>query len=432
MTSAPGALVDDLLEFVDAGPSPYHVVAECARRLEAAGFRRLDERQRWSVTGGDRVYVVRDGGSLGAVRVGRAAPSEVGFRLVGAHTDSPTLRVRPRPDVRRHGYRLVGVEPYGGVLLHTWLDRDLTLAGRAVVRGSDGRPATRLVRLPGAPLRVPSLAIHLHRGVTGEGLKLDPQRHLPPLWGVAGEDDPGVTDAVAAELGVDPGDVLASELVTADTQRAVRGGAEDAFVFAPRLDNLASCHAGLTALAGAAGADATQVLVLNDHEEVGSRSAEGAAGPFLEDLLRRVVATTEGPGTQELAMSLAGSRLVSADTAHAVHPNWADRHDPDHRPMPGGGPVLKTNANQSYATDAGSAAWFGARCADIGVDVQHFVSRADLPCGSTIGPLTAARLGVPTVDVGAPVLSMHSCREQAAADDVGPMVAALRAHLESD
>ncbi len=425
------SLVDDLLGFVDAGPSPYHAVAECARRLEAAGFRRLDERRRWSLAAGDRVYVVRDGGSLAAVHVGRAAPSEAGFRAVGAHTDSPTLRVRPRADVRRHGYRLLSVEPYGGVLSHTWLDRDLTLAGRVVVRGRDARPVTHLVHLPGAPLRVPSLAIHLHREGTDQGLKLDPQRHLAPLWAVAGEDDPGLADVVAGELGVEPGDVLATELVTADTQPAARGGAGDAFVFAPRLDNLASCHAGLTALSGAQGADATQVLVLNDHEEVGSRSAEGAAGPFLEDLLRRVVAATEAPGPEELAMSLSGSQLVSADTAHAVHPNWADRHDPDHRPLPGGGPVLKTNASQSYATDAGSAAWFVARCADVGVAVQHFVSRADMPCGSTIGPLTAARLGVATVDVGAPVLSMHSCREQAAAADVAPMVAALRAHLES-
>jgi len=423
--------VNDLLAFVDAGPSPSHAVAEMVRRLDAAGFAPLAETNRWSLTAGDRRYVVRDGGSITAFRVGSAPPSAAGFRLVGAHTDSPTFKVRPRPDVRRHGYAQVGVEPYGGVLSHTWMDRDLTLAGRVSVQQADGSLTSRLLRLPGAPLRIPSLAIHLNREIREEGLRLDPQRHLVPLWSPDLGGRPRLLETVGAHLDVDEEQILGFDLVTADTQPAALGGVDEAYVLASRLDNLASCHAGLSALLDADDAPATQVLVANDHEEVGSSSAEGAAGPFLEDVLRRVVAVCEEGDPQAFAMASARSRLVSADTAHAVHPNYAERHEPEHRPRLGGGPVLKANANQAYATDAGSGAWFAARCADAGVELQHFVTRADLPCGSTIGPLTATRLGIPTVDVGSPLLSMHSIREQASAGDVPSMIAALRAHLQA-
>lgn len=423
--------VKDLLAFVDAGPSPFHAVAEMVRRLEPAGFRPLDETERWALAPGDACYVVRDGGSIAAFRVGTGAPSDCGFRLIGAHTDSPTLKVRPRPDLRRHSSVQVGVEPYGALLAHTWLDRDLTLAGRVSVRGADGSLSTRLVHLPGAPLRIPSLAIHLYREIREEGLKLDSQRHLVPMWSPDDSDGPRLLDSLAAHLDVDSDAILGLDLVTADTQAARLGGADDAYVLAPRLDNLASCHAGVTALAAATAVPATQVLVANDHEEVGSSSAEGAAGSFLTDVLQRVVAACEAPGAEAYAMARARSMLVSADMAHAVHPNYADRHEDGHRPRLGGGPVLKVNANQAYATDARSGAWFAARCADAGVGLQHFVTRADLPCGSTIGPLTATRAGIATVDVGNPLLSMHSIREQAAADDVEPMIDALHGHLEA-
>ncbi len=405
-------------------------MAELARRLELAGFRRLDERRRWSLSAGDCAYVVRDGGSIAGFRVGSQSPSDAGFRLVGAHTDSPAFKVRPRPDVTRAGYRLVGVEPYGGVLWHTWLDRDLTLAGRVAIRDRAGRIDLRLVHLAGAPLRIPSLAIHLDRQVSQEGLRLNPQQHLVPLWGPAADGEPGLVEVLADHMGVDRQAVLGHELVTADTQPAALGGAGDGYVFSPRLDNLASCHAGVAALTAAQLGDATQVLVCNDHEEVGSGSAEGARGPFLAELLRRIAASLGDVDPQAGAMAIARSMLVSSDMAHAVHPNYVDRHDPGHRPRLGHGPVLKVNANQAYATDAGSAGVFTACCADAGVALQHFVTRADLPCGSTIGPLTATRLGIPTVDVGNPLLSMHSCREQAAADDVEPMIAVLRASYE--
>lgn len=423
------SLAQDLCAFVDASPSPFHAVAEMARRLDETGFAVLDERERWELMPGGRHYVVRDGGSLTAFIVGTSAPSATGFRVVGAHTDSPTFRVRPVPDVRRSGYALVGAEPYGGVLTYTWFDRDLTLAGRiAVAQGNE--ITTRLVHLPGAPLRIPSLAIHLARELREEGFQPDLQRHLVPVWGLDGGQE--LLDALADVAGVSASDILGHDVVLADTQAAAVGGDNDAFVFAPRLDNLASCHAGLHALLRADAPSATAVLVANDHEEVGSGSAEGAQGSFLEDVLRRVTSAIEGDDGQTFAVSIARSRLVSSDMAHGVHPNYSERHESEHAPELGGGPVLKHNGNQSYATDAVGAAHFRAACAQAGTAVQHFSTRNDMPCGSTIGPLTAMRLGIATVDVGNPMLSMHSIREQAAVADIAPMVGALTAHLGTD
>ncbi len=417
----------DLRSFVDASPSPFHVVAEMVRRLATEDFTELDEREHWDLRPGGRHWVVRDGSSLVAFRVGTAPLSQAGARLVGAHTDSPTFSVRPRSDVRRAGYRLLGVEPYGGLLAHTWLDRELTVAGRvAVRRGADVE--LRLVRLPGAPLRLPSLAIHLDRSVR-DGLVLDPQRHLVPVLGSDVATEPGLLELLADAEGLDVADIVSHDLVLADTQPSAATGADETWVAAPRLDNNGSCHSGLLALLACEPGPMTALLVANDHEEVGSGSAEGARGSFLSDVVSRLVAATGDTDPQAVHQAVARSRLVSADMAHAVHPSFSERHEPSHTPVLGGGPVLKTNANQSYATDAGTGGWFAARCADAGVPMQHFVSRADLPCGSTIGPLTATRLGIATVDVGSPMLAMHSCRELASAQDVPLMVRALTACL---
>ncbi len=404
---------DDLRQFVDVSPTPFHAVAEMVRRLAGGGFSPLTEADRWVLAPGDQRYVVREG-SLVAFRVGTAPLADAGARLIGTHTDSPTFTVRPRHEVTRVGYRLVGVEPYGGLLAHTWMDRDLTLAGRVV----DADGTSRLVRLPGSPLRLPSLAIHLDRSVR-EGLTLDPQRHLVPVLGL--DSEPALLEQLDAR------DALGFDLVLTDTQPAGTTGSD--WVVAPRLDNLGSCHSATHALLAAPAAAHTQVFIANDHEEVGSGSAEGARGSFLEDTLRRLVAATGDHDPQAFHQAAARSRLVSADMAHAVHPNYSERHEPEHTPRLGGGPVIKHNANQAYATDAGTGAWFAARAASAGVPVQHFVTRADLPCGSTIGPLTATRLGIPTVDVGSPLLSMHSCRELVASEDVSLMVAAMTACL---
>lgn len=432
---------DDLLRFIDACPTPYHAVREASARLEAAGFTRLEESDHWSLSPGDRRLVVRNGGSLAAFEVGTVPPPSAGFRIVGAHTDSPNLRVKPRPDIRAEGYHQIAVEPYGGVLLHTWLDRDLSLAGRVTFRDAEGMQ-TRLVDLARPLLRVPSLAIHLYRELNQEGLKLNAQKHLVPVIGLDGDADlvSLLCRALSRKEPSSPKveDVLAWDLMAYDLQPAARSGADGEFIHAARLDNLASSHAGLHALIDSVGsgspAEATRVVVLYDHEEVGSRSAEGAGGTFLHDTLLRIVLALgdadtvpdrDGDPGQGLARAISRSWLVSADMAHAVHPNYSDRHEPGHRPKIGGGPVIKTNANRSYATDAESAGFFADLCRRAGVPWQDFVTRSDLGCGSTIGPISAARVGVRTVDVGSPMLSMHSCREMAGTADVESMIAVL-------
>ncbi len=441
--------VADLIRFIDRSPTPYHAVSTASARLEEAGFVRVEEGDAWSLSPGDRCYVVRAGGSLAAFEVGSRPPAEAGFRIVGAHTDSPNLRLKPIADVRAHGYQQLAVEPYGGVLLHTWLDRDLSLAGRVVLRDGAGI-RTELVDLERPLLRIPSLAIHLNRELNQEGLKLNAQQHLVPVVGLSERENLAalLREALAAGRGKAKrdkqhkvGEILAYDLMAYDTQPAARAGAAREFILASRLDNLASCHAGLQALlaSGETGrAAVTRAVVFYDHEEVGSRSQSGAAGTFLAEVLARVAAGFEAPGkktagaVQAIERAAARSWLVSADMAHAVHPNYADRHEPGHRPLLGRGPVLKRNVNQSYATDAESAALFTALCAKAGVTPQHFVARSDLGCGSTIGPISAARVGIRTVDVGNPMLSMHSCREMAGAADVAPMIDVLTAFFASD
>ncbi len=421
-------LVADLIAFIDASPTPYHAVAEAVRRLSAHGFQPADETEIWKLEPGERFYVARNEGSLIAVECGSEPPAQAGFRLIGAHTDSPNLRLKPRADIDAHGYRQLAVEPYGGLLLHTWLDRDLSIAGRVTLRGGDG-PRTVLVDFGRPLLRIPALAIHLSRELREQGLKLNDQTHAAPIAGT-GELD-AFPELLASELGVAPEDVLAHDLMLYDTQRSTIAGVRGEFVLAPRLDNLASCHAALCAL-GDASADSapfTRVVVLYDHEEVGSRSAAGAAGNFLHEVLDRSVSGYKGGEPQGLPRAAARSMLISADMAHAVHPNYADRHEPGHRPLIGKGPVIKTHASQAYASDAATAGHFTELCQASGIEPQHFVSRSDLPCGSTIGPISAARIGIRTVDVGNPMLSMHSCREMAGSADVEPMIRVLTRFL---
>jgi aspartyl aminopeptidase len=426
--------VADLLSFLDRSPTPYHAVAECVRRLESAGFRALDPREAWPLAAGDRRYSVRGEGSLVAFEVGQLAVAESGFRWIGAHTDSPNLRLRPRPDESAHGYRRLGVEVYGGVLLHTWLDRDLSLAGRAVLRGPDG-PRAVLIDFARPLLRVPNLAIHLQREIQSEGVRLNPQTQVVPVLGLEGA--PPFPELLAQELRAQgiaarAEDVLAFDLMAYDTQPAVVAGARGEFVQASRLDNLASCHAATCALVRATRAGptaATRGLVFFDHEEVGSRSASGALGPLLAETLDRIAAGAKDAGRDALPRALARSLLVSADMAHAVHPSFPDKHDAAHRPQIGAGPVIKHNASQAYASDAPTAGMFADLCSRAGVTPQYFVSRSDIGCGSTIGPISAARVGMPTVDVGNPMLSMHSCREMAGAADVAPMIDVLALFL---
>jgi aspartyl aminopeptidase len=423
----------DLLAFIDASPTPYHAIAEASRRLAGAGFRECSESELWSLSPGDRRMVVRNGGSLVAFEIGSDSPVDAGFRIVGAHSDSPNLRAKPRADVAAHGYRQLAIEPYGGVLLHTWLDRDLSLAGRVTLRDGGGA-RTVLIDFARPLVRIPSLAIHLNREIRESGLKLNAETQVIPVLGLDGA--PSLAALVATELraqhvaDVSPEQILAHDLMLYDTQRSSALGADGAFLVAPRLDNLASCHAGVSALLRAAGAGiarVTRAIVLYDHEEVGSQSAQGAAGTFLLESLERIVAGFKGGEPQGFPRARARSLVVSADMAHGVHPNFPEKHDAGHRPVLGRGPVIKTNVNQSYASDATTAGMFAALCAQVGVTPQQFTPRNDGPCGSTIGPITAARTGIPTVDVGNPMLSMHSCREMAGAADVEPMIRVLQA-----
>ena len=407
-------------------PSSYHAAREVADRAAAAGFTVLDEGADWSaaLAPGSRVAVVRDGAVIVAA-VPEAATATTPFRIVGAHTDSPGFKLKPKPTTAAAGWLQAGVEIYGGPLLNSWLDRELELAGRVVTR--DG--AEHLVRT-GPYLRIPQLAIHLDRDANA-GLALDRQRHVQPVFGTGDASAGDLVGLFAGLAGVDAADVLGYDLLTADTQAPRTFGLDDALFASGRLDNLSSVHAGLTALLAAAGdsdSDGEAVLVLAafDHEELGSESRSGASGPFLADVLSRVGGAL-GAGPAELVRAFAASWVVSADAGHAVHPNYPEKHDPVVRPLAGQGPLLKINANQRYATDAHGAALWARASAAAGVPFQEFVSNNTVPCGSTIGPLTATRLGIRTVDVGVPLLSMHSARELVHVDDVTSLAAAATA-----
>ena len=413
----------ELCAFVDASPSPYHAVATALARLEAAGFTALDERDAWGTDASGKRFVVR-GGTLIAWCRPADLDAATGWRLIGAHTDSPNLRVKPHADTGRAGARQLAVEVYGGALLNSWLDRDLGLSGRIVLR--DGSERLLLVDRP--VLRVPQLAIHLDREIVSSGLSLNPQQHMVPMWGVGPVDAGGFKGFVAAELGVDADAVLAWDVMTHDLTPATIAGRDDELLAAGRLDNLCSCWAATEALVDASADPAGQrplLIVLFDHEEIGSGSGEGAQSPIIETVLERVL----GGDREAMRRALADSQCASADMAHATHPNYADRHEPGHWIALNGGPVVKSNASLRYATDARSGAAFIAACESAGIPVQRYVHRNDLRCGSTIGPITTARLGIGSVDVGAPMLAMHSARETMGSRDPALYRDALRAFL---
>ncbi|MGH3472360.1 MAG: M18 family aminopeptidase [Nocardioidaceae bacterium] len=427
-TFDPDATAIGLCSFIDDSPSPFHACASAARMLDGAGFTRLHETAVWPRTAG-RYYTVR-GGSLVAWSTEYSDGSATPFRVVVAHTDSPNLRIKPQPDVSRAGWQLLGVEVYGAPLLNSWLDRDLGLSGRVTVRDSHG-VREHLVATNEPILRVAQLAIHLDRDVAKDGLKLNPQQHLAPIWGVGTE--PGdFRSFVAEEAGVERGDVLAWDLMTHDLMPSRRIGKNRELIAAPRLDNLATCYAGLQGLLAAVDSAPVdpwvQVLALFDHEEVGSVSERGAFSTLLPAVLERIVASGGGE-REDFLRALAATAIASGDMAHATHPNYADRHEPQHQIAVNGGPVMKTNNLLRYATDSRGAATFLAACEQAEVPVQHFVVRSDLPCGSTVGPMTAALTGATTVDFGAATLSMHSARELCGAFDPAMYAATLAAYL---
>ncbi len=404
-----------LLDFLARSPTPFHATANLAALLAAAGFEALAEAADWDLKPGGRYYSIRNDASLIAFVMGAEALSRHGIRMLGAHTDSPCLMVRPNPERNRRGYFQLGVEVYGGALLNPWFDRDLSLAGRVVVRDSaSGRLRSHLVDFRRPLAVIPSLAIHLDRDVN-RNRSINPETDIQPLLGqLIGESTGDLRLLLAEELaakGAGAGEVLDFELCLYDTQPPARIGLGGEFIAAARLDNLLSCHVGVQALLASRG-DETRLVVCSDHEEVGSASASGAQGPFLESVLMRLV-----PDAAERTRTLMASLLISADNAHGVHPNFPARHEDNHGPLLNRGPVLKINTNQRYATNSVTAARLRQWARETDVPLQTFVARNDMGCGSTIGPLTATRIGVPTLDLGVPTLAMHSIRELAGSAD---------------
>ncbi|WP_069385030.1 M18 family aminopeptidase [Halomonas caseinilytica] len=425
------ARLERLLDFLRRSPTPWHATTNMAERLEAAGFRRLEETEAWRLSPGERVYVTRNDSSIIALQL----PSEPldALRMIGAHTDSPGLRLKPHAPQTSAGWLQLGVEVYGGALLAPWFDRDLGLAGRVHVRHADGRLEGLLLDVDRPLAIIPSLAIHLDREANN-GKAMNAQTDMPPVFLQGGEHadlDRLLRHWLAEQHGIEGVEVIDFELALYDVQPPSRVGVEGELLASARLDNLLSCFIGLEALLASDGRQGA-VLVANDHEEVGSASACGAQGPFLGDVLRRVNAALGEAGEEGFIRLVQASRLISCDNAHALHPNFRDKHDAAHGPAINGGPVIKVNANQRYATNSATSALFRELCRQAGVPVQTFVTRADMGCGSTIGPITATELGVPTLDVGVPQWAMHSIRETAGVQDVEYLIRVLTAFLERE
>ena len=407
-----------------ASPTPYHAVAQAVTHLVGAGFRELSLTAPLPPDDG-RYFIVSGGGLVAWVNTGDPGP----FTIVGTHTDSPNLRIRANPDITSGGWSQLGVETYGGLLLNSWLDRDLGLAGRVLVQGNPGTVTPHLVRIDEPILRVPQLAIHLDREIREKGLKLNPQTQLTPLWALAeSEADRTFVEFLATHLGVDPQKVLSWDMMAFDTQPPAIVGRDANMIASARIDNLFSTFCAVQALTQIADTPGSSrpALVLYDHEEIGSESSTGAAGSFLSGLLERISAAS-GLTRSEHLQAMAGSFVLSVDGAHATHPNYVDKHEPSHHVVMNGGVVIKRNANLRYATDAISEARFREICARAEIPVQTYVHRNDLPCGSTIGPVTSAELAISTIDIGAPQLAMHSIRELAGVEDADHLTRAIAA-----
>jgi len=424
---------EGLLEFIQASPTPFHAVATMTDRLDTEGFKQLKESEVWSTTTPGRYYVTRNDSSIIVFTLVNNL-AENGFRMVGAHTDSPCLKVKPRPEIVKNSYFQLGVEVYGGALLNPWFDRDLSLAGRISYLNKEEQVHSALINFEQAVAVIPSLAIHLDREAN-ESRSINKQTHLPPVLMKLPDDQkhkkasPDFRELLLKILckqhpDSDAVKVLEYELAFYDVQPPAVIGLHQDFIAGARLDNLLSCYTGLISLLTAA-KNSNCMLVCNDHEEVGSVSTSGAMGSFLKSVLQRLCATPE-----DLARAIDHSMLISADNAHGIHPNFADKHDDNHGPVLNQGPVIKINANQRYASNSETSAIFRNICEQADVPVQSFVVRSDMDCGSTIGPLTAAETGVRTIDVGVPTFAMHSIRELAGRWDGYYLYRALREYFK--
>jgi len=431
ITSEDRAHAQDLLNFIDASPSPWHAVDTITQRLQAQGFVPLQEKLRWKLESGKGYYVVR-GASLITFMIGQQPLTDTGFRMIGAHTDSPGLRLKTNAAHASDGVVRLGVEIYGGPILATFTDRDLSLAGRVNVRTAQGFESY-LINFRQPLLRLPNLAIHMNKDVNEQGLKLNKQTELPLLFGIADDTLSAreqFLNLLADELKVKAADILTYELNVCDTQAGAFWGVEQEFIANSQLDNLASCHAALTALLATSAPAATCIAAFFDHEEVGSESTAGAGGSFAGDVIERI-SLWMGLDDEQQHCAAAHSFFISADMAHAYQPNFPNAYEPNHHVMVNAGPVIKTNSNQRYSTDADTAARFITLCESAGVPYQNYTHRTDLGCGSTIGPVVAASLGIASVDVGSPMWAMHSLRESAGVQDVAYMIKVMKATFGS-
>jgi len=411
-----------LLGFLQASPTPFHATDSMANILLSAGYTELFEDQTWQLQEQAGYFIRRNDSSIIAIWL---ADKSQALRLIGAHTDSPCLKVKPNADLSGKGYFQLGVEVYGGALLAPWFDRDLSLAGRVHAR-IGGKIESVMVNFERAIATVPSLAIHLDREAN-KGRTINPQTQLPPVLSIAGAKDKDLNSILMVEVakqhkGVES--ILDYELFFYDTQPPAIIGLENEFIASARLDNLLSCFIGLQSLLQADGSQ-NKLLICSDHEEVGSASACGAQGPFLQQVLERIWSDNE-----ERNRIIAGSMMISADNAHGIHPNFTDRHDQNHGPLLNQGPVIKINANQRYATNSLTSAIFKQLCDDAGVRYQAFVTRTDMGCGSTIGPITASEVGIETIDIGVPTFGMHSIRELAGSEDAFELTRVLKHFFE--
>jgi aspartyl aminopeptidase len=424
--------VQHLLTFIDASPSPWHAVAAIEIALKAFQFVRLDEANKWSLQPGGRYYVVRDDSSMVFFVLGHKALVESGFKIVGAHTDSPGFRIRPNAaTVNAGGIARLGVEIYGGPILATFTDRDLSLAGRICYSDEQGNLAHKRVCFDQPLVRLPNLAIHMNRGVNDDGLKLHKQNELPLLFAQLTDEQlpqPYFLALLEQAAGIDAERLLSWDLAVYDTQKGTFWGANDEFYANSQIDNLASCHAGLQALLDDTvlnNTESTLVCAFFDHEEIGSESHVGAAGSFLTDILQRISMAMSSE-REDFARALARSFLISADMAHAYQPNFPSAYDADHKVFVNKGPVIKSNASRRYSSESISTAQFIRWCEEADIPYQRYSHRSDLPCGSTIGPIASAKLGIRSVDVGCPMWAMHSIRESAGVQDHAYMIKVLR------
>lgn len=410
---------DDLMDFLNSSVVNFFAVDTVRRRLEQNGFERIDIRDHWDLLPGGRYYFTQNETAIFAFIVAENEP-ERGFRIITAHTDSPGFRIKPSAEMLCPGNVVkLNTEVYGGPILYTWFNRPLSMAGRVLLRSDDPfRPATRLVKFDRPMLTIPHLAIHFNREVN-EGNKLSKQKDMLPVLGIV-EDGTKVkgllTELIAAKIGVDADDILDYDLSLFDTTPATLEGLDSEFISSGRLDDLSMVHAALTALLESECTEQTRVVAFFDNEETGSGTKQGAASPILADALRRIVGSLGGDEESYLR-AVASSFMVSADNAHATHPNYVEKQDPTNHPVVGGGPVIKINANCKYMTDADSAAVFRSICERAEVPYQYFVNHSDVAGGSTLGNILTSQIPLRGVDMGAGIWSMHSARETASVDD---------------